>query len=83
VEQHRPPPDPARFRTDGKDAGKLLDRLGYGDTVRRGTARLAGDLQWSGPLTGLHYPTLSGQLTVAAQRGSSTSWSRASANCSA
>jgi hypothetical protein len=56
------------FELTAKDAGKLLDRLGYGDTVRRGTARLAGDLQWSGPLTGLHYPTLSGQLTVAAQR---------------
>ena len=57
------------FELTAKDAGKLLDRLGYGDTVRRGTARLAGDLQWSGPLTGLHYPTLSGQLTVAAQKG--------------
>ena len=57
------------FELTAKDAGKLLDRLGYGDTVRRGTARLAGDLQWSGPLTGIHYPSLSGQLAVAADKG--------------
>lgn len=57
------------FELTAKDAGKLLDRLGYGDTVRRGTARLSGDLQWSGPLTGIHYPSLSGQLAVAAEKG--------------
>ena len=57
------------FELTAKDVGKLLDRLGFVDTVRRGTARLTGDLQWSGPLTGLHYPSLSGQLTVAAEKG--------------
>ncbi|WP_162888722.1 YhdP family protein [Dechloromonas sp. HYN0024] len=57
------------FELNAKDAGKLLGRLGYADSVRRGKAKLVGDLQWSGPLTGIHYPTLTGQLTVEAEKG--------------
>jgi len=57
------------FELTAKDVGKLLDRLGYGDTVRHGTARLTGDLQWGGPLTGIHYPSLSGQLNVSVEKG--------------
>lgn len=57
------------FELTAKDAGKLLERLGYVDAVRRGSAKLSGDLQWNGPLTGLHYPSLSGQLTVNAEKG--------------
>ncbi len=57
------------FDLAAKDIGKLLDRLGYADTVRRGSAKLSGDLQWSGPLTGIHYPSLSGQMTVEAEKG--------------
>jgi uncharacterized protein (TIGR02099 family) len=57
------------FELAAKDVGKLLDRLGYADTVRRGTAKLAGNLQWSGPLTDIHYPSLTGQLTVDAEKG--------------
>ncbi len=57
------------FELNARDLGKLLDRLGFADTVRRGTAKLTGDLQWSGPLTGIHYPSLTGQLTVQAEKG--------------
>ena len=57
------------FELTARDIGKLLDRLGYADAVRRGSARLSGDLQWAGPLTSLHYPSLSGQLQVAAEKG--------------
>ncbi len=57
------------FELTAKDVGKLLDRLGYADTVRRGTAKMTGDLQWNGPLTAIHYPSLSGQLTVEAEKG--------------
>jgi uncharacterized protein (TIGR02099 family) len=57
------------FELTAKDAGKLLDRLGYADAVRRGRAKLVGDLQWSGPLTGIHYPSLTGQLNVEAEKG--------------
>ncbi|MFZ2268736.1 MAG: YhdP family protein [Azonexus sp.] len=57
------------FELNARDLGKLLDRLGYADTVRRGTAKLGGELQWNGPLTGIHYPSLTGQLTVNAEKG--------------
>ncbi|MBF1165284.1 MAG: TIGR02099 family protein, partial [Dechloromonas agitata] len=57
------------FELTAKDVGKLLDRLGDVDAVRRGSAKLTGDLQWSGPLTGIHYPTLSGQLNVTVDKG--------------
>ena len=57
------------FELAAKDIGKLLDRLGYADTVRRGSAKLTGDLQWGGPLTGIHYPSLTGQMTVEAEKG--------------
>lgn len=57
------------FELNARDIGKMLDRLGYADTVRRGSAKLAGNLQWSGPLTDIHYPSLTGQLTVDAEKG--------------
>ena len=37
--------------------------------MRRGTATLKGDLQWFGPLTGIDYPSLSGQMSVEAAKG--------------
>jgi uncharacterized protein (TIGR02099 family) len=57
------------FELTAKDVGKLLDRLGFADAVRRGTATLTGDLQWSGPLTSIHYPSLTGQMNVEASKG--------------
>ncbi len=57
------------FELTAKDMGKLLDRLGYADAVRRGKAKMTGDLKWNGPLTDIHYPSLSGQLNVEAEKG--------------
>jgi uncharacterized protein (TIGR02099 family) len=57
------------FELTAIDAGKLLARLGYADALRRGSARLVGELQWNGPLTGIDYPSLSGQMTVEAEKG--------------
>lgn len=57
------------FELQAKDAGKLLDRLGYVETVKRGSARLAGNVQWNGPLTAIHYPSLGGQMTVSVSKG--------------
>ncbi len=57
------------FELNAHDIGKLLDRLGYANAVRRGTATLKGDLQWFGPLTGIDYPSLSGQMSVEAAKG--------------
>lgn len=65
----------ARQRTDldfelaARDIGKLLTRLGYDDAVRQGKARLAGSLRWNGPLTEIHYPSLTGELAVKAEKG--------------
>lgn len=57
------------FELTSGNLGQLVARLGYGDVMKRGTARLAGDLQWAGPLTTIHYPTLTGQMTVEAGKG--------------
>lgn len=57
------------FELTASDVGKLLNRLGYVDAIRRGTAKLAGNMQWNGPLTGIHYPSLSGEMTVSAENG--------------
>lgn len=57
------------FDLAANDIGKLLERLGYAGSVRRGTATLSGDLDWDGPLTEIHYPSLDGKLHVAAAKG--------------
>ncbi len=57
------------FELNAKDVGKLLERLGYHDAVRRGTAKMKGDLRWNGPLTTIDYASLSGHLLVNAEKG--------------
>lgn len=57
------------FDLAATDAGKLLDRLGYGDGVRRGAGGLSGMLEWDGPPTSIHYPSLSGKLQLNAEKG--------------
>lgn len=57
------------FELTASDVGRLLNRLGYVDAIRRGTARLAGNMQWNGPLTGIDYPSLTGEMTVSAENG--------------
>lgn len=57
------------FELTASNLGQLVSRLGYGEVIRRGTARLAGDLQWAGPLMVIHYPSLNGQMSVEAGKG--------------
>ncbi len=57
------------FDLQARDAGKLLERLGYPEGLRRGTAKLNGQLQWNGPLTAIDYASLSGQMRLDAERG--------------
>ena len=57
------------FELTASNLGQLVSRLGYGEVIRRGTARLAGDLQWAGPLMAIHYPSLTGQMAVEAGKG--------------
>jgi uncharacterized protein (TIGR02099 family) len=57
------------FDLTASDVGKLLERLGYGDGVRRGTGGLSGMVEWDGPPTAIHYPSMSGKLQVNAEKG--------------
>jgi uncharacterized protein (TIGR02099 family) len=52
------------FTLDILDAGRLLDRLGFPETLRRGKGKLSGDLSWSGVPYALDIPTLSGQIEM-------------------
>ncbi|MBA3904460.1 MAG: TIGR02099 family protein, partial [Rhodocyclaceae bacterium] len=57
------------FKLDVSDAGRMLERLGYADAVKRGTARLEGKVSWNGAPTQIDYATLDGSLSVEAARG--------------
>lgn len=51
------------------DAGKLLARLGFPDTVRGGTGSLNGKLDWRGSPLAIDFPSLSGNLALTVGRG--------------
>lgn len=59
----------ANVRLEVKDIGGLLSRLGYPEGVRRGTAKLEGNLAWSGSPQRLDYPTLTGNFVLDAAKG--------------
>jgi uncharacterized protein (TIGR02099 family) len=52
------------FTLDIADAGRLLDRLGFPETLRRGKGQMTGDISWSGLPYALDIPTLSGQIQM-------------------
>jgi uncharacterized protein YhdP len=52
------------FNLDIHDAGKLLDRLGFPETLRRGKGKMAGDLAWNGLPYSLDAPSLSGRIDL-------------------
>lgn len=49
--------------------GKLLTRLDYPGTVRRGSAELSGAVWWNGSPTIIDFPTLTGDITLKAENG--------------
>lgn len=57
------------FTLQSANVGKMLERLGYGDAVRKGNARLEGKVSWQGAPTAIDYPSLSGELSLAASSG--------------
>ena len=57
------------FGLDINDAGKLLDRFGFADTVRHGKGKLDGDIAWNGLPYALDIPSLSGQLDLNVESG--------------
>ncbi len=57
------------FQLELADSGALLERLGYGKTMRGGKGRLQGQLAWSGSPLSLDLPSLDGQVSVALESG--------------
>jgi uncharacterized protein (TIGR02099 family) len=57
------------FKLDATSIEKLLTRIGYPDTVRRGNAKLSGNLSWTGSPFTLDYPSLNGGLKLDASGG--------------
>ncbi|MDL2358434.1 MAG: AsmA-like C-terminal region-containing protein, partial [Pseudomonadota bacterium] len=57
------------FTIDIADAGRLLDRFGFPDTLKRGKGKLSGDLFWSGLPYSLDIPSLSGQIVLNLEAG--------------
>jgi len=57
------------FKFDVADIGKMLERLGYVDAVKRGTAKLEGKMSWNGAPTQIDYASLDGGLAMHAENG--------------
>lgn len=57
------------FALNIDNAGRLLDRLGFPDTIGRGKGRLAGDIAWSGLPYAMDIPSLSGQIEMDVANG--------------
>jgi len=57
------------FELDIHNAGKLLDRFGFTDTLRNGKGTLNGDIAWKGLPYAFDIPSLSGQLKLDVTKG--------------
>jgi uncharacterized protein YhdP len=51
------------------DAGRFLDRFGFADTLKRGSADIQGHVSWEGSPADFSLGTLAGQLDFKAQGG--------------
>ncbi len=59
----------ANVHLEVADVGAWLTRMGFAGGVRRGNAKLNGQLAWLGSPQQLDYPTLSGEFNLEANRG--------------
>jgi len=57
------------FKLDLIDSGAVLDRLGFGGTVRGGKGRMSGQLSWAGSPLSLHVPSLDGRINLVLDAG--------------
>ncbi|HNE58203.1 MAG TPA: YhdP family protein [Nitrosomonas sp.] len=62
----------AEIKLTTSDIGKFLNRVGYPDRIARGEGSLEGHLSWQGKPFSVDFPTLSGQLKLAAKHGQFT-----------
>lgn len=51
------------------DVGHFLDRFGHPNIVKGGTAKVKGSLAWTGEPLAIDYPSLSGQVSLEAEKG--------------
>jgi uncharacterized protein (TIGR02099 family) len=58
-----------KFLLESSDVGKLLERAGYPERVRGGSAKLDGTLAWNGDPLGIDYASLSGDIALSAEKG--------------
>ncbi len=58
-----------KLKLESSDVGKFLERVGYPDRVQGGNATLEGSIAWNGSPLALDYPSLSGELTLTAEKG--------------
>ncbi|MFA6443848.1 MAG: YhdP family protein [Sterolibacterium sp.] len=58
-----------KFTLNVRSVEKLLVRLGYPNAVRRGSAKLDGNLSWNGTPIAIDYPSLGGKLEIDASNG--------------
>jgi uncharacterized protein (TIGR02099 family) len=63
------PATSVQFKIDAANSGKLLERMGYRDLLRGGTANLAGTLTWTGEPFKIDFPSLAGELKLEAKNG--------------
>jgi uncharacterized protein (TIGR02099 family) len=52
-----------------RDSGELLTRLGTPDAVRQGEGRLEGEVTWQGSPITIDYPSMSGKMNLAIEKG--------------
>ncbi len=52
-----------------RNSGDLISRLGTPEAVRGGEGRLEGQVSWQGSPITLHYPSLSGKINMAIEKG--------------
>ena len=57
------------FTLDATDAGKLLDRLGFANTVRAGNGYIRGGINWDGSPLSIDYASLRGDLELRVEKG--------------
>jgi uncharacterized protein (TIGR02099 family) len=59
----------AKLQVDVLDAGKMLNRFGFKDAVKRGSANLEGEVTWEGGPVDFGFQTLAGTLNFRAKNG--------------
>lgn len=52
------------YRLDMADAGKLLERFGFGSVLKGGKGTMEGNIQWNGLPFSLDVPSLDGQMRI-------------------